>query len=98
MSQTLDNPPDLIAQVEHGLVLPVLLATLLFLFSGSAYFINELRAGGTKPTMASGAGATCVYYGRDGLQCWPEFEEQAEAEPQGLLIERAGQAAERLRI
>lgn len=95
MSQTPRDPLDLLTR---SMLVPVLLAALLFLLSGSAYFINELRAGGTKPTMASGAGATCVYYGRDGLQCWPEFEDQAEAEPQGLLIDRAEQSAERLRI
>ncbi len=95
MSQTPKDPLDLLTR---SMLVPVLLAALLFLLSGSAYFINEIRTGQAVPQSIGGSGATCVYYGRDGLQCWPEFEEQAEAEPQGLLIDRAGQSAERLRI
>lgn len=86
------------ARAEASLTLAVLVAALLFLLSGAAYFISEIRAGAAKPTMTTGGGATCIYYGRDGLQCWPEFDDQPEAEPQGLVIERGAAPAGRLRI
>lgn len=84
--------------MQQALELAVLVSALLFLLSGAVYFISETRAGGARPTRASGAGATCIYYGREGLQCWPEFDDQPEAEPQGLVIERTEHPAGRLRI
>lgn len=85
-------------RLEQALVLPLLLAALLFLVAGALFFISELRSGSTRPVMATGGNVTCIYYGRDGLQCWPEFEDDLELELQGLEIEPAQAPAERVRM
>lgn len=97
MSMPTKKRGDMISSI---LLAALVLAALLFLLSGSAYFISEMHRDVDSPRMASGAGAVCFYYGRGGLQCWPEFEaDEEEAIAQGLQLDQlASPASQRLRL
>lgn len=56
---------------EHILVI----AALVFLTSGSVFFLGELSDRGKGLQRVNSNDITCVYRGRHALQCWPEVSE-----------------------